>query len=321
MFLPSVAFIILILTSRTVDAFTTPFHQQQRNQLPSFVTNSLNNAHFIHETSKSMLRKSPSSSSPYQSVSLSMSISDNQIEMPWSKNQEWALQDKISKYTINIPSLNNPTLKGGGINKATFALWHTMRKETTEIMGYDIDYLYDKYATMIKDENGKTEDGMIYPPPGVLPFIDEFEFCNNGGMKGKVYGLFGIEPGTEIVTSPLKDVELTLPKGFVMTQDGICAYELGITTSERLSIGSKNIGIVDGVYSMDLSAMREDGTKLVSNVGEQSGRLASNVVEELGDPKTSQMIVNLASTTAILLGGATAMNMLSHHLTVNVFWV
>ena len=39
------------------------------------------------------------------------------------------------------------------------------------------------------------------------------------------------------------------------------------------------------------------------------------------DPETSQMIVNLGTTTAIALGAATAMNMLSHHLTVNVFWV
>ena len=147
-------------------------------------------------------------------------------EMPWSTNQEWAIQDKISKYTINIPSLNNPTLQGGGINKSTFVLWHTMRKEVTELMGYEIDYLQRKYSALLDDSDKS-------PVPGVLPYIDEFEFRSNGGIKGRIYGLVGIESGTEIVTSPLKEVELTLPKGFVLTGDGSCAYELGIPKSEK----------------------------------------------------------------------------------------
>ena len=72
---------------------------------------------------------------------------------------------------------------------------------------------------------------------------------------------------------------------------------------------------------MDLSALTENGKTLVSDVGEQGGRMASNIVEELGDPQTSRMITNLGASTAILLGTATAVNILSHHLTVNVFWV
>lgn len=251
--------------------------------------------------------------------------------MPWSTNQEFALQDKIPNYLINIPQrLNNPTLQGGGINKTTFCTWHTLRKEVVELMGYDIVYLQQKY------QNLQDEDVL---PPGILPYIDEFEFRKNGGIKGRIYGLVGIESGTEIVTSPLKDVELTLPNGFVLTDDGSCAYELGIPKSSS-SNGEQfgNLGMSESLkksmteyynnrdsenenYSMDLSALRDGGTKLVSDVGQQSGKVAGNVVSELSDPETSQMIVNLGATTAIALGAATAMNMLSHHLTVNVFWV
>ena len=262
-----------------------------------------------------------------QSLLLSQSIDNNistastqdDFDMPWSTNQEWALQDKISKYTINIPRLNNPTLKGGGLNKTTFALWHTMTNEVTELMGYEIDYLQMKYSALLEDSEG----GKL-APPGVLPYIDDFEFRNNGGIKGRIYGLVGIESGTEIVTSPLKEVELTLPRGFALTGDGSCAYELGTPKSERSKVENFNRDSVNTAvnsYSMDLSSMKEDGASLLSDIGEKSGQVAGNAVKELGDPQTSQMVVNLAGTTAVVLGAATAMNMLSHHLTVNVFWV
>lgn len=262
-----------------------------------------------------------------QSLLLSQSIDNNistastqdDFDMPWSTNQEWALQDKISKYTINIPRLNNPTLKGGGLNKTTFALWHTMTNEVTELMGYEIDYLQMKYSALLEDSEG----GKL-APPGVLPYIDDFEFRNNGGIKGRIYGLVGIESGTEIVTSPLKEVELTLPRGFALTGDGSCAYELGTPKSERSKVENFNRDSVNTAlnsYSMDLSSMKEDGASLLSDIGEKSGQVAGNAVKELGDPQSSQMVVNLAGTTAVVLGAATAMNMLSHHLTVNVFWV
>ena len=262
-----------------------------------------------------------------QSLLLSQSIDNNistastqdDFDMPWSTNQEWALQDKISKYTINIPRLNNPTLKGGGLNKTTFALWHTMTNEVTELMGYEIDYLQMKYSALLEDSEG----GKL-APPGVLPYIDDFEFRNNGGIKGRIYGLVGIESGTEIVTSPLKEVELTLPRGFALTGDGSCAYELGTPKSERSKVENFNRDSVNTAlnsYSMDLSSMKEDGGRLLSDIGDKSGQVAGNAVKELGDPQTSQMVVNLAGTTAVVLGAATAMNMLSHHLTVNVFWV
>ena len=256
-------------------------------------------------------------------------------DMPWSTNQEYSLQDKLPQYTINIPNLNSPTLKGGGSNKSTFVLWYTMRKEVVDFMGYDIDFLRLKYAALLEQqqqqqqqEENEKETNEIPSPPGVLPYIDAFEFRTNGGIQRKVYGLIGIEPGTQIVTSPLKDIELTLSKGFVLTEDGSCAYELGIPKSESkfdtmmkgMNNGDEN-SMENDPYSIDLSALAKDGGQIVSSVGKESGRVAESVVKGLGDPETSQMIVNLGATTAVVLGAATAMNMLSHHLTVNVFWV
>jgi len=176
-----------------------------------------------------------------------------------------------------------------------------------------------RYSALLEDSEG----GKL-APPGVLPYIDDFEFRNNGGIKGRIYGLVGIESGTEIVTSPLKEVELTLPRGFALTGDGSCAYELGTPKSERSKVENFNRDSVNTAlnsYSMDLSSMKEDGGRLLSDIGDKSGQVAGNAVKELGDPQTSQMVVNLAGTTAVVLGAATAMNMLSHHLTVNVFWV
>jgi hypothetical protein len=49
--------------------------------------------------------------------------------------------------------------------------------------------------------------------------------------------------------------------------------------------------------------------------------VALNLAGSVSDKETRDMLTTLGATTAILLGGATAVNMLSHHLTVNVFWV
>ena len=58
--------------------------------------------------------------------------------------------------------------------------------------------------------------------------------------------------------------------------------------------------------------MTETGTNLLAN-GVSKSDNNNNIIDS--------NLVNLGATTAILLGGATAFNMLSHHLTVNVFWV
>jgi hypothetical protein len=54
---------------------------------------------------------------------------------------------------------------------------------------------------------------------------------------------------------------------------------------------------------------------------EETTRVAGNLASVVGDKETTSMLVNLGATTGIVLGGALAVNLLSHHLTLNVFWV
>lgn len=116
----------------------------------------------------------------------------------------------------------------------------------------------------------------------------------------------GFADGTSVQTSELVQVQLTIPRGYVLTKDGSSAYELGLPLSEE-------------GYSLDIARMRinmnEDEIKkgLVSSI-EKTGQV-------IGDQETTTLLLNLGSATAILLASATAINMLSHHMTVNVFWV
>ena len=65
------------------------------------------------------------------------------------------------------------------------------------------------------------------------------------------------------------------------------------------------------------SAIKELGLENLSNTAAatQLRSLANNA--EDGDG----MLLRLGALSGVLLAGATAINMLSHHLTVNVFWV
>jgi hypothetical protein len=113
-------------------------------------------------------------------------------------------------------------------------------------------------------------------------------------------------------------VQLTIPRGYVLTEDASAAYELGMPLSEEK-------------YSFDLANMlKVDASTNRANVVwqdtvrsgvKETGKVALNLAGSVSDKETRDMLTNLGATTAILLGGATAVNMLSHHLTVNVFWV
>jgi len=50
--------------------------------------------------------------------------------------------------------------------------------------------------------------------------------------------------------------------------------------------------------------------------------IANNInVPPIISNDTDGLLLRLGGTTGIFLAGATAINMLSHHMTVNVFWV
>jgi len=231
----------------------------------------------------------------------SEAINNRRLDLPWGDRQAWALKDNIQKYIVDIPQLENEN----GI--ITYAMWRALTRDVLELAGYDIRFLRQKYEQVLKEEGGDVN----VKAPAVLALLDNFEFKSNGGVAGSIEGLAGIADGTTVQTSPLAHVRLTVPRGYVLTEDGSSAYELGVPLSQE-------------VYSLDIAKMNinvNDVAKTFASGVEGTSRVASNIAVSVGDKETTNMLVNLGATTAILLGGATAFNMMAHHLTVNVFWV
>eukprot|EP00543_Licmophora_paradoxa_P018050 CAMPEP_0202473134 /NCGR_PEP_ID=MMETSP1360-20130828/89993_1 /ASSEMBLY_ACC=CAM_ASM_000848 /TAXON_ID=515479 /ORGANISM="Licmophora paradoxa, Strain CCMP2313" /LENGTH=173 /DNA_ID=CAMNT_0049099907 /DNA_START=41 /DNA_END=562 /DNA_ORIENTATION=- len=173
-----------------------------------------------------------------------------------------------------------------------------MTREITELSGYPVKMLVKVHQKQLKDQD--SAQSKIQSTPKVLPLLDEYEFENSGGLSGRVYGIPGLAEGTKIETSAVVDVQVTLPRGFVQTQDDLVAYELGLPLRESYSLD----GISRNKPQLSTTIIRDAAGEIVKT-------------QVTGD----DMLVRLGATTAILLAGATAVNMLSHHLTVNVFWV
>jgi len=203
-----------------------------------------------------------------------------------------------------------------------------MIRDTVELSGYDVAFIrkmiHQRQSSSSDANNTKKISKESSSSPGVLPLLDEFEFRPNGGVAGRIRGLRGISDGTIVETSPLAQVDVTVPRGYVVTEDGSTAYELGVPGGVGVGGGS-DFGIVDAIAGgssvgvVDVAKSVRDGmdgttrtvVQAVSGVG--SGGV--------GGGDDGAMLANLGKTTAIMLGGAMAFNLLSHHLTVNVFWV
>ena len=240
--------------------------------------------------------------------------------MPWSNNQDWALRDNLPKYTVHIP-----LVKGGKKVMVKCALWKTMSQEVTEIAGYPLDFLQNMYSRQAEQDtkHDKSEGGdeqnagndIDTTAPAVLPYLDLFEFTSSGGALGNVYGVPGLADGTRIETSPVDKVQETLPKGYIRTMDGSAAYELGRPVSSDVTVS------IGGSTAVAAAATTGTLLKTVANASAKSGKAIVNAAASEVDEDADQMLVRLGASTAILLAGAVAVNMLSHHLTVNVFWV
>jgi hypothetical protein len=212
------------------------------------------------------------------------------LDMPWNELQAWALRDNLSKYTVQIvvPEDGKDTMR-------VYTLWRTLSNEVTALSGYPLPFLVDRYQE-IRGEFG------IQTSTDILPYIDGYTFESDGGLTGRVYGVAGVAQGTQVQTTPVAAVEMTLPKGYVLTQEGI-VYELGLpTTGETSSLLDSRSPLVDRATASMQSAV-SDSTKL------------TEAVVEDGE------LVRLGALTAVIIGGAWAVESLSHHLTVNVFWV
>jgi len=234
-------------------------------------------------------------------------------EMPWGDVQKWALEDNIGKFTVTIPS-----------SKKRVALWRTMAREVTELAGYPIPFLLKQHQRSLQtDDSNNNTSSSTAESPGVLPMVDDFEFASNGGVVGRAYGIPGIADGTRINTPPLVSVEQTIPLGYVTTEED----DLGVAFSYELGVcASSSVYSLDGTErsSALLSARRlvlegtVDSSKRLADIAKDAQVTGSGL---LSDVESNRDLAYLGGATALLLASASAVGMLSHHLTVNVFWV
>lgn len=124
----------------------------------------------------------------------------------------------------------------------------------------------------------------------------------------------GLRDGTNIETASVGQVEVTIPLGYVLTEGDGVAYELG-----------KPLVQEEEAYSMD--GVTKKAIRTAGSLSSQATSTVSETIRQRGAPTVgteedpNSMLVRLGASTGLLLAGATAMSMLSHHLTVNVFWV
>jgi len=218
-----------------------------------------------------------------------------QLDLPWNDSQQWALRDKLSRFSVQIPVENDMRL---------YVLWRNLVQDTPELQGYPLSFLVERLQEM-KEE---LPVGLQRAEKQILPYLDHFLFENSGGLTGNVYGVEGVAEGTRIQTTPVGDVEVTVPKGFVRA--GSIIYELGQPQTVSLATNGSS------QYGKD---WQRNGKELAASMLASKSDLASTSQQSDGalDPE----IINLAGLTAIVLAGATAAETLSHHLTVNIFWV
>lgn len=133
-------------------------------------------------------------------------------------------------------------------------------------------------------------------------------------MTGIVYGILGVAEGTRIETTPVRDLLLTLPKGYIQTKDGSVVYELGRPrlSTQMDSLSRENAMLVARSFWGERKNLKIDRSLSIPPAIEGVSSLSS-----LLDPD----VVNIGVLTVFALVGATAIESLSHHLTVNVFWV
>lgn len=239
---------------------------------------------------------------------------DETLDMPWSDVQEWALQDSLPKFTVTIV----PSVAGGTPKR--YAMWRTLTREVPELAGYPVPFLLKMHRRSSKRDGGT---------PGFLPMVDDFEFTPNGGVSGRAFGLPGIADGTRVQTPPLVAAETTVPLGYVTTcgseNEGVgFSYELGTCASSSSSSsaysldGTERSAALEAARRLVAEGAAADSTRQITKVAKDMAVSGSGL---LTDNEANQDMVYLGGATAMLLASATAVGMLSHHLTVNVFWV
>jgi hypothetical protein len=266
-------------------AFMLPHFNDAFNPLPKHLTLSLplSSTFRMNRTNKISLFET--TFPEYSSVSPTF---------PWGPKQEWALRENVSKYTVFLLHPTPPLKQSGTQQTVEIILWKSMLREVTELSGYDITMLQGQYQSWISSSNQNTSVRSEI----LIPYLDQYEFQTHGGVSGLVYGMSGILDGTRIETSLLIQPEYTIPRGYIQTQDEYMAFELGLPVGD----GKEKPWI-----TWTTSAL-------------ESGIQGSKAVLETSSSMSS-WVKPLTVTFLTLTGATTLVNLLSHHLTVNVFWV
>jgi hypothetical protein len=261
-------------------------------------------------------------------------------DLPWSQTQEWALRDNVVKYAIPrlvvVHDDGDGARDGGSGTTSTrkrLVRWRTLVDSTPELAGYPVDFVLSRCEETLlakgDDDDGDTEDStssssttLIGWSTQLLPYIDRFRFESNGGLSGNAFGLKGVQDGTRIRTDPVVNVEDSIPWGYVVTADGSVVYELGEPESEPES----NTITMDDVTVDKVKTTTTTTTLLTSMSNGLASRATTNgaLVNNNNDNNNALLdpeLIQLAGLTAVVLTGAWAMQTLSHHLTVNIFWV
>ena len=257
----------------------------------------------------------------------------NTHSLPWSDVQDWALRDNIPKYLFRIQTTASEDDKknGAGSTAATtttltsYCQWRSLLQDVPELAGYPVDFLQLKYQEQQQKQQRKKDVGDV-PVIGILPYLQDYEFTTQGGVVGTVYGLEGVAEGSRIETSALKGVQETLRLGYVQTTEGI-AFEVGRPMSKMLDDGRGNDAntpwkiLSNSRAAVAASTAASSSSSLVSGVQSATQKGVNQLASSSELQSTDELLVRLGATTGILLAGATAINMISHHMTVNVFWV
>jgi hypothetical protein len=222
-------------------------------------------------------------------------VDDDRDDFPWSDMQAWTLHDQVPRYTIQVDAIDSMT------QKPTI--------KVPELAGYPIPFLARRYLSALQADGwDRFASPAIQSITDVLPFLDEFEFTTSGGMTGRVYGVQGVADGTSIETSAVGSVEITIPKGFVETHDGLL-YELGRPARRR----------ADDVYSLD--GARKSLMASADLARGLSTESLSNSLRQRDESSWDPELKQFGALTAVVVVGALAFETLQHHLTVNIFWV
>jgi hypothetical protein len=270
-------------------------------------------------------------SSEYPQSSQSSRSSDKiVIDNRMSDLQMRTLKSKISKYMAISPNISATDTNFTDKPKRIIILWRNLLNDTPELTGYPISFLSEQMKSIMRDIlqnptaelsstdlvlNHVNKDAEI-DWDQVLPYIDAYTFEVGGGVTGLVYGVTGVADGNQICTTSVGDVQTTIPRNYIQTGDG-CIYELGRPAF------SNDLAVQTATQSYSLSgtskAWFRDGKETASLIVKKTRVLADDNTKK--ESFIDSDLLQLAGLTTLVLTGAMAMETLSHHLTVNVFWV